>query len=544
MNLSIKLRRILIIALLFLTYIPNLSSADVQPWEAYSQFIPSKTPVVKRDFRATWICTVANMDWPSAATRNIKNNTTRIRKSKDELIAILDKVQKLNMNAVFFQVSPEGDAFYKSSVVPWSRYLTGTFGKNPGFDPLAFAIQEAHKRNLEFHAWFNPYRVTTNTSKATKASLKINRSVYKNHPDWIRTAADMLVVDPGIPEARKWVAARVMEVVKNYDVDGIHFDDYFYNENKVGELKDDATYIKYNKKFYKNKGDWRRNNTYLLVKEISQKIKAVKPYIKYGISPAAVWANQKDGHRDGSNTTTTYPNYERCFADVKKWVTQELVDYLVPQIYMSYGNQIVPYGEITTWWANLCMNYNVQLYIGHALYKTNDNPDKYFNGSNAVSEFSHQLRFNLANSSILGSVMFRVLNFNDKSKQQVVKAIQGDLWATKSLIPVMDWKKGKAPQVPINAITQRINGGVKLKWKNKDPKTNYFAIYRVKNGEDFNLISDKSGSNLIATVKKSASGTQEFIDKANKVSIQTYYVITALDRLHNESNGVICNSIK
>jgi len=148
---------------------------------------------------------------------------------------------------------------------------------------LEFAIEEAHKRNLELHAWFNPYRVSTNTSAATISSLKVEKSVYKEHPDWIRTAMNRFVVDPGIPEARQWVIDRVMEVVKKYDVDGVHFDDYFYYEQYVGELKDQDTYNKYNKGQFSNIGDFRRNNTYLLVKELSQKIRATKPWVKFAL---------------------------------------------------------------------------------------------------------------------------------------------------------------------------------------------------------------------------------------------------------------------
>jgi len=186
---------------------------------------------------------------------NIVDDVKRIQKTKEELIDILDEAKALNMNAVFLQVSPSADALYKSDIVPWSKCLTGTFGKDPGFDPLEFAINESHKRNLEFHAWFNPYRVSLTTDESVKKTLNIEKSVYKEHPEWIRTSMARFVVDPGIKEVQAWTVSRVMEVVNNYDIDGIHFDDYFYYEKDEGELNDEETFKQKNDKNFSNMGD-------------------------------------------------------------------------------------------------------------------------------------------------------------------------------------------------------------------------------------------------------------------------------------------------
>lgn len=512
--------------------------AAVNPWDSYAKFIPDKTPFVKRDLRAVWISTVLNLDWPSLQTRNIKNDEERIQKSKHELISILDEAVELNINAVFFQVSPEGDALYKSSIVPWSRYLTGTFGKDPGFDPLAFAVQEAHKRSLEIHAWFNPYRVSMNTDAVTKASLNIAKSVYKEHPQWIKTSAGRFVVDPGIPEARSWVINRVMEVVKNYDIDGIHFDDYFYYENYYGELKDQDTFKKYNNGQFSNLGDWRRNNTYLLIRTLSKKIRTTKPWVKFGISPAGVWGNKRDGHPDGSNTRAGFTNYDRSFADTKKWVREELIDYIAPQIYFSFANPYAPYGEVASWWANICRGKKVHLYIGQALYKINNDSDQYFKGVNAVSEFARQIKFNISNPDIMGSIMFRMNNFNDSDKQKVVNEIKNSLWAAKSLVPVMAWKGGNAPAVPTQGKLESVSDGIKLSWINNDSKAVYFAIYRFNKGEKTDFTSDTSASKLIGTVRKNKNQRQEFIDTEVSSADSVVYVVTALDRLHNESGGL------
>ena len=525
-----------IAAMLSINVLPvNIFAANA--WDAYSNFIPNETPVVKRQLRGTWISTVLNLDWPSADVKKIANDEERIQKSKEELIAILDKVVEMNMNAVFFQVSPEADAFYKSNIVPWSRYLTGTFGKDPGFDPLAFAIEEAHKRNLELHAWFNPYRVSMDMKDSTKASLNINKSVYKEHPEWIKSAMDRFVVDPGIPEARKWVISRVMEVVNNYDVDGVHFDDYFYYEKTVGELKDEDTYRKYNNGQFTNIGDFRRNNTYLLISELSQEIKKTKPWVKFGVSPAGVWGNKKDGLANGSNTQASSTNYNNCSADTRKWVMDEIIDYIAPQIYFSFGYSRAAYGELATWWSDVCRGKNVHLYIGIALYKVNDSTDTYFTANNGVPEITRQLKFNTTKPEIMGDIMFRFANLNDAKKQPVVNAMK-NLRSTKALVPVMSWKGGSAPDTPSNGKLEAVNGKIRLTWTDNDPDTAYYAVYRFNIDENADITSDASAKNLIATVRKYADGVQEFTDTGLYDTEKVYYIVTALDRLHNESNGL------
>lgn len=517
----------------------NIFAANA--WDAYSNFIPNETPVVKRELRGTWISTVVNLDWPSADVKKIANDAQRIQKSKEELIVILDKMVEMNMNAVFFQVSPEADAFYKSNIVPWSRYLTGTFGKDPGFDPLEFAISEAHKRNLEFHAWFNPYRVSMDMKDTTKASLNINKSVYKEHPEWIKNSMSRFVVDPGIPEGRKWVIDRVMEVVNNYDVDGVHFDDYFYYEKTIGELKDEDTYNKYNKGQFSNIGDFRRNNTYLLISELSKEIKKTKSWVKFGISPAGIWGNKKDGLANGSNTEASSTNYNNCFADTRKWVVDEIIDYIAPQVYFSFGYSRAAYGELATWWSDVCRGKNVHLYIGLALYKVNDSTDKAFTSNDGVPEFTRQLKFNTVKPEITGDIMFRVLNLNDEKKQPVVNTMK-NLRATKALVPVMGWKGGSAPDNPINGKLENASNKLKLTWTDNDPDTAYYAVYSFNSDESADINSDQSAKKLVATVRKSANGLQEYIDAGSYDIEKVYYVVTALDRLHNESSGLTISS--
>ena len=529
----------LLITFVMLSILPVNVLAQTRPWGPYEQYIPSETPSVKRHLRGTWICTVINMDWPSRETSKIENDTERIQKTKDELIAILDKSVEMNLNAVFFQVSPEGDAFYKSNLVPWSRYLTGTYGRDPGFDPLAFAIEEAHKRNLEIHAWFNPYRVSMDISNATIESLNTEKSVYKEHPEWIKTSMSRFFVDPGIPAAREWVENRVMEVVDNYDIDGVHFDDYFYYERYEGELKDEDTFNTYNNGQFSNLGDWRRNNTDLLVKEISHKVRSAKSWVKFGISPSGVWANKGDGFPDGLNTNTSYTDYNKCFANTKKWVEEELLDYIAPQIYFTFANSRVSYGEVATWWSRVIRDKKVHLYVGQALFKINEDPDQYFKGEKAVGEVARQLKFNMVKPEVKGSIIFRVNNFNDLNKQEVVDVVKNDLWSTKALVPVMPWKGGKAPVTPTQGKLEELSNSIKLTWNDNDPNTTYYAIYRYNKNENIEITSDTSAPKLIATIRKTNNGKQEFRDMWTSNSDNLVYVVTALDRLHNESSGLM-----
>lgn len=233
------------------------------------------------EVRATWVASVLNLDWPSQASTQIENVQERVRVQQDELLRILDEAVLVNLNTLVFQVKPCADALYRSRLLPWSPYLTGVVGKDPGFDPLAFLLQHAHARGIKVHAWLNPYRVSMNTRQdtldaLTRSSTDSPPSVYVQHPEWVRVANNRFVLDPGIPEVRAWLAGVVAEIVRNYPVDGIQFDDYFYYETRDSLLDDAATYQRYGAGFA-DKGDWRRDNTYRLIRDIACTIKAIKP---------------------------------------------------------------------------------------------------------------------------------------------------------------------------------------------------------------------------------------------------------------------------
>ncbi|WP_411505554.1 glycoside hydrolase family 10 protein [Brucella anthropi] len=363
-------------------------------------------------FHAAWVSTVINLDWPSRQSTEIADDAKRITTQKGELLAILDRAKMLGINGLIFQVSPTADAFYQSSLLPWSSYLTGTLGKNPGFDPLKFLIAEAHKRGIEIHAWINPYRVSMNIDPQTRQALENSSpdspsSVYKLHPEWIGIAAKRYVLDPGIPAVREWVGNVVGEVVQKYDVDGIQFDDYFYYQTPDSQLDDSRTFARYGTSF-KSKGDWRRYNTYTLVQEVFGRIKKIKPNIRFGISPGGVWRNKKDDPL-GSDTLAGATNYDNDFADTRRWVKDGIIDYIAPQVYWPLERKIVPYGTIVKWWAETVRETPVDLYVGMALYKAGQptSQEPQWGEDGGLTEIRHQLELNQVVSEVKGSILFR-----------------------------------------------------------------------------------------------------------------------------------------
>uniref|UniRef100_A0A3B0M0M2 Glycosyl hydrolase-like 10 domain-containing protein n=1 Tax=Arsenophonus endosymbiont of Trialeurodes vaporariorum TaxID=235567 RepID=A0A3B0M0M2_9GAMM len=369
---------------------------------------------IKQDIpvRGVWLTTVSRLDWPSLSSVNLDSEKLRIEVQKKKLTDKLDNVVKLGINTIFFQVKPDGTALYHSHILPWSDVLTGVVGKDPGYDPLAFIITEAHKRNLKIHAWLNPYRVSMDTQPETIVSLQktLNSppaSVYVLHKDWIRTAYDRFVLDPGLPEVRNWITSIVAELVKNYDIDGIQFDDYFYYETHSSKLNDEATFQRYGQGFL-DKASWRRNNTLLLIREVSSTIRSLKPTIEFGISPGGVWRNISDDPR-GSDTKAGGPTYDRSYADTRLWVKEGLLDYIAPQIYWPFAREIVKYDVIAKWWADVVRSTNTKLYIGVALYKVgvSSQTESDWSLDGGVPELKRQLDLNDELPEIKGEILFR-----------------------------------------------------------------------------------------------------------------------------------------
>jgi uncharacterized lipoprotein YddW (UPF0748 family) len=340
-------------ALAFLTLPPTAWAEAVDPPDT----IP---PAVARELRGLWVATVDNMDWPSQ--RGLST-----AEQQRELLAILDRAAALHMNAIIFQVRPEADALYDSPLEPWSRYLTGTQGRAPQplWDPLAFAVREAHKRGMELHAWFNPYRAAFKRGEPTSRS-----HVSKRHPGWIVPYADYLWMNPGIPEVRKRMVDVIVDVVRRYDVDGVHIDDYFYPYpesrccGRTIQFADAAAYRAYRRDGGSlSRDDWRRHNVDLLVRQFYAAVKAQKPWVKVGISPFGIWRpGNPPGIEAGVDT------YTELFADSRKWLREGTLDYVAPQLYWPVRPAEQSYPTLLAWW----VEQNVRgrhVWPGLALYK-------------------------------------------------------------------------------------------------------------------------------------------------------------------------------
>ncbi|MGW1230544.1 glycoside hydrolase family 10 protein [Streptomyces sp. NPDC002530] len=316
--------------------------------------------VVHRELRGMWIATVANIDWPS------KTGLTAA-KQRAELVSYLDEAVDRRLNTVILQVRPSADALWPSTYEPWAACLTGTQGKDPGWDPLGTAVAEAHARDLELHAWFNPYRVANHTDPSR---LTASHPARRN-PGWVVPYGGKLYYNPGLPEVRSFVQDAMLDAVRRYDIDAVHWDDYFYPYPVAGQsFADDAAFTTYGAGF-SSRAAWRRDNIDRLVRETGQRIKALKPGVRFGISPFGVWRNASTDAL-GSPTSAGVETYDDLYADTRGWVRKGWVDYICPQLYWNIGLAAADYRELVAWWDGTVRGTEVDLFIGEALYKAGD----------------------------------------------------------------------------------------------------------------------------------------------------------------------------
>jgi uncharacterized lipoprotein YddW (UPF0748 family) len=313
-------------------------------------------------FRGAWIATVANIDWPSAEA---VGNTG---KQQAEMIFLLDSLESIGINAIIFQVRPTADALYYSELESVSHWLTGSqgsWGEQTPWDPLDWTIEEAHKRGMEVHVWLNPYRV--NLAK-TDTSVICAEHIFRRHPEWFWCYAKQWYFDPGLDVTREWICTIVQDIVQNYDIEAIHMDDYFY-PYPVGkqELPDSLTFATHPRGF-ENIRDWRRNNVNMAIQDISRTIKECKPEVEFGISPFGVWRNASVDST-GSATTAGITNYDDLYADIRLWIREGWIDYVLPQLYWEIGKKAADYEVLAHWWANEVRGTNCKLYIGMAPYR-------------------------------------------------------------------------------------------------------------------------------------------------------------------------------
>ncbi len=340
--------------------------------------------------KGAWVSTVYNLDWPS------NKSYGKSEQQKQEYVQMLDELQGMGINTVFVQVRPSADSFYPSNLVPWSKYLTGKQSEGPDYDPLAFMIEETHRRGMEFQAWFNPFRANTGETKVEDFAPN---HVAVTHPEWIVQSGSKMYINPGIPEARQHIIDVIMEVVNNYEVDGVHLDDYFYPSD--GNFADDLTYLAHNENMILDKADWRRDNINQFVEQMGKSIHSSKPQVRFGISPFGVWRNLSMDF-SGSDTKASVSAYDNMYADVRTWIKQGWIDYVVPQIYWSMTLEIARYDKLVDWWAKEVRGTTVDLYIGHAPYKLGT-PEM---GWSKPEEIINQLKFNANYFEVKGDVFF------------------------------------------------------------------------------------------------------------------------------------------
>ena len=486
----------------------------------------------KREFRAMWISSVVNIDWP---TKGSQTAPDRIAAQKAEYLGWLDLAQRLHHTAVIVQVRPTADAFWPSPHEPWSEYLTGVRGQDPGWDPLAFLIDQAHQRNLEFHAWMNPYRVSMPDGAGVDIDKLAPDHPVRHHPEWVQAypvnaAGARLYYNPGIPDVRAFVQTAMLDAVARYDLDGVHFDDYFYPYPAAGQdFADDATFAAYNRGFT-DKADWRRDNINLLVREFGTAVKRVKPWVKFGISPFGIWRN-KTADPLGSDTAGSQ-SYDIISADTRTWVKQGWIDYIVPQIYWSIGFTVADYAKLVPWWSDVVAGTDVQLYIGEADYKIAANADTNWNDPR---EMTDHLAF-AQDYNVSGHVHFSAVQVR-ANKLGATDIYAAEHYAHPALVPTMTHLPHKPLLFPVvTSATRDGAGAVTLRWRQPADgigpfgKATSYAVYRFDGTRIPSACDLADATHLIGTTR-----TQSYVDSSAQPGQRYTYVVTALDRLWNES---------
>ena len=492
----------------------------------------------KRQLRAMWIASVVNIDWPTKASYTAPD---RIATQKAEYQGWLDLAQRLNHNAVVVQVRPTADAFWPSPHEPWSEFLTGVRGQDPGWDPLAYLVEESHKRNLEFHAWFNPYRISMPDGAGPDINKLAPGHPVRQNPDWavaypVNAAGSRLYYNPGIPQVREFVQTAMMDAVTRYDIDGVHFDDYFYPYPAAGQdFGDQATFEQYGTGFA-NKADWRGHNIDLLVQEMSVKIKAAKPWVKFGVSPFGIWRN-KAADPLGSETNGTQ-SYDANFADTRKWVKEEWIDYIVPQVYWNIGLAVADYAKLVPWWSEVVRGTRVQLYIGQADYKIGEP------GQPAAwqdpAEMSRHLTFNRDYPEVSGNVHFNATQIR-MNKIGATDIYAAEHYSRPALVPTMPHLAAKPLLFPVVTGANRQTDGVRLTWRQPADgvgpfgKATSYAIYRFDGTTLPGRCDLADAGQLVATVRATGTGAQSYLDATAEPGKRYTYQVTTLDRLYNES---------
>ncbi len=464
----------------------------------------------KREFRAAWIATIGNIDWPLSQKLTPEEQ-------RQSFIRRLDEMKRMGMNAVIVQIRPAADAFYPSTIEPWSHYLTGKQGTppQPFYDPLQFMVEEAHKRCMEFHAWFNPFRALVDSRKNPNPPGHVTRL----HPDWVVSYGGKSYLNPGLPEAREYVTDVIVDVVKRYDIDAVHLDDYFYPYRIAGvPFNDAAAFLKNNPAGIANKDDWRRNNINVFIQNLNARIKALKPVVKLGISPFGVWRNaSKD--TAGSPTRGGQTNYDDLYADVRLWMQKGWIDYLLPQLYWEHAHRLVAYEVLMPWWRDHA--YGRSVYFGLGLYRMVGAQSGPYAGTREILAQIDDAR------KLAPGTGFSLYSLSNLDK--IIPPIHDSLearGATLAFVPPMPWLDNTPPPAPVLTGTQTAQGFF-LRWTmpNLQGDAVRYAVYRFGKGERIDL---EHAARIITLTTET-----KYVDVPTTEGVT--YVVTALDRVWNES---------
>ncbi len=467
----------------------------------------------KHEFRAVWIATVENIDWPS-------KKGLPVEQQKQEFINILDMHYRNGMNAVIVQVRPVADAFYPSTLEPWSEYLNGKQGlpPTPYYDPLQFMIEETHKRGMEFHAWINPYRAVFSVGKSSVSPSHIT----KIKKDWALTYGKYKWLDPGVPEVRQHTARVVKDIVSRYDVDAIHMDDYFYPYKESGEFPDGKSFAKYGNGL--SRADWRRSNVDSIIVLLSETIKNTNPRVKFGISPFGIWRNKRQDP-EGSNTNGS-SNYDDLYADIRLWLKEGWIDYVTPQLYWQIGHKLADYTVLLDWWSKNV--FGKELYIGHGIYRYNDAPWR------DPKEIPTQLQMLRQTPNVHGSVYFCSKTFN-ANPHGWNDSLRNNYYRLPAIIPPMKWVDSIAPNKPILDQSKVSLAGNELKvgFKNINVDVRNYAFYYSTE----NNITTKDTRFLYAIIPAAAINGAVIKLPVTDKKINRYLKVTAIDVNNNESEA-------
>ena len=474
---------------------------------------------VKREVRSVWMATVWALDWPSS--------TSSTTAQKNEMVKYLDVLQKNNFNAVYFQVRTMSDAFYKSSYEPWSSYLTGTRGKDPGWDPLAFVVEECHKRGMECHAWVNPYRFSTgsNWSTAQDQALKSAGMLLAYTKSDGKTTT---ILNPGLESVRKRIVDVCKEIISNYDVDGLVFDDYFYPEG-IPVTSSAGDYDLWQKSGASMTfGDWRRNNVNQMVADVYKMVQQQKPYVRFGISPAgAACTSAAVAAKHGIDRCPVASDwqYDGIFSDPVAWLEAGTIDYISPQLYWKTNHKTNPFGPMTKWWSYVAKHFGRHHYASHSI--------SFLNSSNTTSdweEIGKQVQFSrdYTENEAPGAVFYSAAYVTGKKQSGFGEWLQVNKFQNKALTPAIDWKKSDLEKVQVSALSKR---ATVLSWAGVDNVR--YSVYAVPESVNVETLD----SNIPAEYLLGVSCKTTYTMPDDKKSGYNY-AVCVLDRYGNEYEPV------